>query len=410
MAIIEVVKFEGHPDALAWKYTNDELGTWTQLIVNESQEAVLYKGGKVCDLFTAGRHTLETANIPILNKLVNLPFGGESPFSAEVWFINKNYALDIKWGTPSPIQMQDPKYKVFIPLRSYGQFGIQVIDSKKFLIKLVGTQTEFSQDSLQRYFKGLYLTNVKDAISSYLLKNNVSALEMNAYLIELSEHIKNKMVPIFDEFGIQLVNFFVNDISIPEDDSAVIQLKAALAKKAEMDILGYDYAQERSFDTLLGAATNQGSTQSALMGAGLGLGMGAGIGSAFGGSMSNLTNVLNLNGANQNAQSEQKKSTLQVTCAECGSCFDNTSKFCPECGNIYNACLACGADLETVASKCHICGVVVPKPCPKCNAIISTPNVKFCNECGESLLKKCSICQSTIEGSPKFCPECGGKL
>ena len=88
MAIVEVVKYNGKPDVLAWKYPNEELGTWTQLIVNESQEAVLVKGGKVFDFFCSGRHTLETANIPILNKIINLPFGGRSPFTAEVWYIN----------------------------------------------------------------------------------------------------------------------------------------------------------------------------------------------------------------------------------------------------------------------------------------------------------------------------------
>ena len=84
MAIVEVVKYNGKPDVLAWKYPNEELGTWTQLIVNESQEAVLVKGGKVFDGFDSGRHTLETANIPILNKIINLPFGGRSPFTAEM--------------------------------------------------------------------------------------------------------------------------------------------------------------------------------------------------------------------------------------------------------------------------------------------------------------------------------------
>ncbi len=88
MAIVEVVKYNGKPDVLAWKYPNEELGTWTQLIVNESQEAVLVKGGKVFDVFGSGRHTLETANIPILNKIINLPFGGRSPFTAEMWYIN----------------------------------------------------------------------------------------------------------------------------------------------------------------------------------------------------------------------------------------------------------------------------------------------------------------------------------
>ena len=161
MAIVEVVKYDGNPDVFAWKYPNSELGTWTQLIVNESQEAMLLKGGKVCDVFCAGRHTLSTENIPILNKLVNIPFGGRSPFSAEVWFINKAFSLDIKWGTSTPIQLQDPKYKVFVPIRSFGQFGIQIDDSQKLLMKLVGTLPLFDKTNLLKAFcsKGQKMTN-----------------------------------------------------------------------------------------------------------------------------------------------------------------------------------------------------------------------------------------------------------
>ena len=94
MAIVDVVKYNGNPDVFAWKFPCEELGTWTQLIVSESQEAILFKGGKALDVFESGRHTLDTANIPILNNIVNLPFGGRSPFTAEVWFVNKISSLE----------------------------------------------------------------------------------------------------------------------------------------------------------------------------------------------------------------------------------------------------------------------------------------------------------------------------
>ena len=154
MAIVEVVKYNSSPDVFAWKYPSEELGTWTQLIVNESQEAILFKGGKALDVFQSGRHTLETANIPILNKIINLPFGGRSPFTAEVWYINKVNSLDIKWGTASPIQLQDPKYSVFIPVRAFGQFGIRIENSKQFLVKLDGTLSVFDKTNILKYFRG----------------------------------------------------------------------------------------------------------------------------------------------------------------------------------------------------------------------------------------------------------------
>lgn len=432
MAIIEVVKYNGGPDVFAWKYPNEELGTWTQLIVNESQEALLYKGGQALDLFNSGRHTLDTYNIPILNKIVNLPFGGRSPFAAEVWYINKAYSLDIKWGTPTPIQLQDPKYRVFVPLRSHGQFGIQIVDSRKFLVKLVGTLPRFDKDNLINYFRGLYLTKVKDSISSYLVKKQISVLEINAYLDELSEFLKERMMPTFEEFGIKLVNFYINDINVPEDDTAVRKLKDALAKRAEMDIVGYNYIQERSFDTLEGAATNPGSGQAGLMGAGIGLGMGVGIGGSFGQQMSGITQNVNTKdtkkcpkcnletdkekrfcsscGFDFQLQNEVSKKSIKVICGQCGHEFAKGAKFCPECGKTYTPCFFCGADLKPDATSCHDCGKEKPAPCPKCGAMLSDKNVKFCPECGESLIKKCSNCGVKVEGNPKFCPECGKKM
>lgn len=432
MAIVEVIKYNGGSDVFAWKYPSEEIGTWSQLIVNESQEAILYKGGQALDLFTSGRHTLETANIPFLNKIINLPFGGRSPFAAEVWYVNKVHSLDIKWGTPTPIQLQDPKYKIFVPIRSYGQFGIQIEDSRKFLMKLVGTLTVFNKENIIKYFRGLYLTKVKDSISSYMVKKGVCALEINAYLDELSEYSKERITPVLEEYGIKLINFYINDINIPEGDSAVEKLKNALSKRAEMDIVGYSYEQERSFDTLEGAATNPSSGQSGIMGAGIGLGMGVGIGGGLGNQMNKITENINTQeikkcakcdsniikgnkfcgncGYDTEKADESVKTSDEIPCSSCGYHFTKKTKFCPECGKAYNPCAFCGADLKVGDTKCVTCGKEVPKSCSKCGILIVDSKTKFCPECGESLIKKCSSCGNTIEGKPKFCPECGEKL
>lgn len=372
MPLFKVIKYEGDPHTFVWKHPNAEIGTWTQLIVNESQEAVLFKGGQALDLFSPGRHTLETANIPLLRNLVNIPFGGSSPFAAEVWYVNKASTLNIKWGTPTPIQLQDPKYNVLIPVRSFGQFGIKVSDSKTLLIKLVGTLKTFTSDSIIEYFRGVYLTMVKDAIAGYLVTKKVPIFEINANILELSESIKDNVAPKLEEYGINLINFYVNDINVPEDDTAVIKLKDALAKRAEMDIVGYTYAQERSFDTLEGAATNPGAAQAGLMGAGVGLGMGLGVGGAMGSQMGGIAQVIETN--------EKKK------CPGCNSDMESSARFCPSCGKLTQKC------------------------CPKCNTVLEKDNAKFCLECGESLVKKCNDCGAQIDGNPKFCPECGGKI
>ncbi len=437
MAIVEVVKYNGAPNVFAWKYPSEELGTWTQLIVNESQEAILFKGGKALDVFPSGRHTLDTANIPILNKIINLPFGGRSPFTAEVWYVNKLFKLDIKWGTASPIQIQDPKYGVFVPVRSNGMFGIQIEDSKKFLVKLVGTMPGFDEQSVIKYFRGLYITKVKDAISSYVVKKNISILEINAYIDELSTYMKERIEPEMSEYGIKLASFYVNEISIPEDDPAVKKLKGALAKKAEMNIIGYSYQQERSFDTMESAVQNDSLGAAPFMGAGMGIGMGVGVGGAMAGSMSNIVGQMGFSNQNDNSSEcpkchakvptgqrfcgscgydltsvekaeEVKPAKKIIVCAKCGA-ENKGSKFCMECGKKYNPCPECGADMDEGATRCKVCGYEEPDKCPNCGHALPK-GTKFCPECGTSVAKTCPKCGTQIVGNPKFCPECGEGL
>lgn len=370
MAVVEVIKYNGGPDVLAWKYPREELGTWTQLIVNEAQQAVLYKDGQMLDVFESGRHILDTKNMPILNDIINLPYGGRSPFIAEVWFVNKAYNLDIKWGTPTPIQLQDAKYGVLVPVRSNGAFGIQIKDSRKFLMKLVGTLRTFRKEDVVKYFRSMYITKVKDSISAYLFHKQISVLEINAYIDELSEYMKNRILPEIEEYGIQLVSFYANDISIPEEDSAVKQLKSALAKRAEMNIIGYDYQQERSFDTL----------SSPFMGLGIGLSMGQKVGNLF-----------------QNIAGNLKPSGwVMKECLNCRASIPKRQRYCEHCG--YDNAGNLQEENEVVLVKCPKCGTNIEKAS------------KFCPECGISLIRQCPKCSAIIDGSSKFCPECGGKI
>ena len=318
MSLIDVVKYNGGPDEFAWKYPSEELSTWTQLIVNQSQEAILVKEGRVVASFGPGRHTLDTKNIPLLRSIINIPFGGKSPFTAEIWYINKTQQLDVKWGTPSPIQIQDPKYGVFIPVRSNGTFGIRIADSWNFMTKLVGTLRRFDKVTISHYFRGLYIAQVKDIISSYLIRNQISIVEINAYIHELSQHMKDCMEPVMLDYGVELVSFYVNDISVPEDDETVVQLKNALAKRAEMGILGYTYQQERSFDVLEGLAKNPGSVASTVLGIGTGLGLGNTVGPVI----DSLTQQIQVH----------SPSEPNTFCPSCGKTIPKGSNFCPKCG------------------------------------------------------------------------------
>lgn len=281
MSVIDLVKWDGSPNLLAWKYPSQELSTWTQLIVNESQEAYVVRGGVYDGPFGAGRHTLSTENLPLLRGLLGLPFGGKSPFTAEVWYVNRLTNLDVKWGTPDAIQLQDPRFQVMVPIRAFGQYGVRIEDSKRFLLKLVGTVSGFDVDKLNEYFRGVFVTRIKTGIANAIIKQGLSVLEVSTQLESLSLALKQSLTPEMAEYGVTLSQFNIHSINVPEDDPAVKTLKAALAKKAEMGIVGYSYQQERSFDVMQTAAGNEGAA-GATMGIGMGLGMGIGMGPPMG--------------------------------------------------------------------------------------------------------------------------------
>ena len=382
MKIFDIIKYEGPNDVFVWKFPGEDFNTLSQLIVEESQEAVFFKDGKALDIFGPGRYTLHTQNIPLIRRIVNLPFNGVSPFHCEVYFINKVVSMDVKWGTSSPIPIQDAIYKIILPVRANGQFGVKVVDSKKLLIKLVGTIDKFEQATLKKYFKGVLLTNIKDFIATEFAEKQVSFLEIHSHLRDISNGIKEALAYEFEQYGIELVNFFVNEITPPDDDPSYIKLKDALAKKAEMSVMGYDYQQERAFNVLDKAAANEGAASN-IMGAGMGLGMGINLGSVIGGTMG---------GAMTNIQPEHmQKSIDTIVCSKCGEQIPNNAKFC----------LKCGAKVEVETNDNTL-------KSPKCGAIVAKG--KFCLECGAPLEEVCSNCGAKLIEGAKFCLECGTKI
>jgi hypothetical protein len=220
-----VIKFEGESGALIWKHPSDDFNTTSQLIVHESQEAIFFRNGEALDLFTAGRYTLETQNIPILRNLLNLPTGGVSPFHCEVYFINKVMTLNVKWGTNTSSEVIDPQFNILINIGASGGMGIQVADSRKFLIKLVGTEPKLTADRLQGYFRENIATRVKSYITRIM--SEVSFVVVNAQLNDISVALHNQLSGDMKDFGINLVNFYVSTIHIPDDDKQ--RIKDALA-------------------------------------------------------------------------------------------------------------------------------------------------------------------------------------
>lgn len=291
MALVDVVKCTINDHELIYKFPNDDLRLGTQLVVYPGQTAFFVKGGQIYDEFEAGTYTLKTSNIPLLNRLVNLPFGGDSPFKAEVWFVNQIAKLDSKWGTATPLQIEDPKYEVIVPVRAYGQYGFRIENPRLFLETLIGNMTSFTTDKLNRYFKGNILSRLTNIISDKLTKDNISVLNVNSHLLDISEFCKERITETFRRYGLIAQEFDVISISVKEDDPSFQKLKEAKDLAARVKIAGRDlYQMERSFDVLDNAAANE-SAAGAVMGAGLGFGMGMNMGSSAGAGIAGNVNV-----------------------------------------------------------------------------------------------------------------------
>jgi len=280
MALIDVVKCEVNDKEFVYKFPSDDLRIGTQLVVYPAQTAFFVKGGKVLDEFQSGTHTLKSENIPFLNKLINIPFGSETPFRAEVWFISQIAKLDIKWGTTTPIQLEDPRYNVIVPVRAFGQYGIKVNEPRLFLETLIGNMTSFTSEKIEQYFKGKVFAQLHTLVAQKIIQDNVSILDINAHLIDMSEHCNTQLNAIFNKYGIEVVEFSFMSINVPQDDPSIVKLKDAKDLAARMKITGKDvYQMERSFDVMQAAAQNEGG---GMMNIGAGLGAGLGVGAQMG--------------------------------------------------------------------------------------------------------------------------------
>lgn len=286
MALIDVVSWEANQNEFCHKFPSRDLRIGSQLVVNTAQTAFFIKGGLIYDEFTSGTYTLKSENLPLLNKIINLPFGGKSPFQAEVWFINRISRLNLKWGTPSPIQLEDPKYGVIVPVRAFGQYGIAVSNPRLFLETLIGNMSSFSADSIDNYFKGKLITILCSTIASKIIQDKISILDINARLLEISEFCNTDISKTFSKYGLSLIEFSIMSINVPEEDESFKKLKDAKAAAARVNITGKDlYQMERSFDVLEKAAVNTG-VGGQVMGVGVGMGIGGYLGGIAGQNLS----------------------------------------------------------------------------------------------------------------------------
>lgn len=285
--VIDVIRFNGNPDELVWKFPYDNISTASQLVVNQSQEAIFIKGGEVADIFGPGTKTLSANNIPILQKLINLPFGGNTPFVAEIWFISKTVRRNLKFGTERPVDIWDPLIQNSVPVRAFGQYGVLISDSAAFLREMVGTLHLFTTNDIIEQFRSDIVQALSERITDFMTNENVSVVNINGKLSAVSKYIQEQVNGEFSRYGIEITNLKVENINYDKNDPQVARILEGYAKAKERAVQGFTYQQERQFDILETAAGNEG-TSGDMMGAGLGLGMGVGLGAAFNSQIHNI--------------------------------------------------------------------------------------------------------------------------
>ena len=287
MALVDVVKYEASDDSVfVWKFPSEELKIGSQLIVNEGQNAVFVKGGQALDVFMPGTHTLITGNIPLLSKIINLPFGGNTPFSAEVWYVNTTVKRDLRWGTMQPIPLMDPALGFPISARSFGKWGARIIDARSFVTQIVGSQHTTDATKVREYFIGEIVQALVTHIGQMIAGGKASILQIAALTKEISQSAAQVISIEFAKFGVELVNFNIESINIPDEELKRIQdvfAKTLEARELSKVEVGGAFSQIKSFEVLQAAAQNPGSNAvGAMLGAGIGLGAGLPIGQQIG--------------------------------------------------------------------------------------------------------------------------------
>jgi len=382
MAVEEIIKYEGSNNVFIWKHPIEDFNIGSQLIVHETQEAIFFLNGQALGVFTAGRHTLETENIPFIKNLINLNTDGKTAFHTEVYFINKAEQMGIKWGTDSKVVYMEPNYNFPLSIGASGEMSLRVEDSRKLLLKMVGTENGLTQEGLIKNLKSFLMMHVKSVLAKVIMENQINIFTIDAQLPTLSEKLQAKIAHCFEDYGMVLEKFIVMTVIRPEGDDLYEKFKNlyfsqyAEVKKAEIEqqvniiqqeteakkkvidaeasarkrtIEGYTYQQERSFDIAEKVAENESVGEFSNLG--IGMGMISGVGNSLGGYVGGITN--------QTLSDVVKNNNI------CPNCHNNVSEK-------DNFCTECGGSLKNIRNN---------KICSKCGQNFSA-NEKFCSNCG----------------------------
>jgi membrane protease subunit (stomatin/prohibitin family) len=310
-----------------------------QLIVQENQAAVFFRDGKALDTFKPGRHVLSTMNIPLLTRLLALPYGFKSPFQAQVYFVNLKTFLDLKWGTKEPVGFKDSELG-FVRLRAFGVYSLKVVNPQRFIGEVAGTQAVYTTDHIEDFLRDLLVGRLNDFLGETLK----TIFELPEHFDELAAGLKGRVADDFAKYGLEPADLIINSITPPEEVQKMIDERAGMGAVGDMN----RFMQFKAAKAMEKAAEKGAEAQS-----GMGLGMGAGFGMMIPGMVSQAMEK-------GRDQSQEKGSGAEVrTCPACKKEVSAAAKFCPECGKKMpagNFCAACGAALPEKAKFCPACG------------------------------------------------------